>query len=331
MSVKEAFSPTKAVYPDEKPVLDADLTLCPERDRPRMAALINRLAKSEQGMSALSAAVKDGYRFTFMTEDKKANGSTNFYSKRVVLNPFRADDKLIGTLCHECRHAEQNTRSSVLREESRWDVRSNLLYNRAMEADAQACAVAACKELELLGDERPYAEFKEKYPEIESAFDKAFKADGKITDGAMTAAFKGWYDQERMKTLYEQGYILRPMANDLEWIKKGTQGMPFDFSVSAQLTVGEITQRKNGNYFTDDPEILNGGKYMAVAEDTMEQMKNYVAARKAATKEDLSPMLDNIPTRPTYVVPDMIRIEAPAKKPEPLTAARMKLAARNGR
>ena len=333
MSVKEAFSPTKTTCSDEKPVLDADLSLCPEKDRPRMIALINRLAKSEQGMDALTVAVKNGYRFTFMAEDKKANGSTNFFSKRVTLNPFRSDDKLIGTLCHECRHAGQNARSSVLRFEGSWDIRSNLLYNRAMEADAQACALAACKELELRGDKRPYAEFKEKYPEIESTFAKAYEKDGRITDNAMTEAFKGWYDQERIKTLYEQGYILRPLANDLEWIKKGLDGKPFDRSVSAQLTVGEITQTKTGNYFTDDPEILNGGKYMAVAEDTMEQMKNYVAARKQATggKDDCSAILKGIPTRPTYVVPDMIQIASPVGKQALPPAMKRKIAAAKSR
>ena len=31
-------------YPDEKPVVDIDLSQCPVKDRPRMIALVNRLA-----------------------------------------------------------------------------------------------------------------------------------------------------------------------------------------------------------------------------------------------------------------------------------------------
>ena len=317
MAVKEAFNTdlqTGKSYPESKPVANLDLSLCEPENRPRMIAIANLLAKSPIGLETLQTAVDLGYRFNFANDGRKANGTTNFFFKRITLNPHLSDDKLIGTLCHECRHAVQNSHSSALKNEERWDIRSNLLYNRAIEADAQTFSICACKELALQGNDKPYAEFKEKYPEIEKEFDAAFRGAGnKITPEVMTKTFEGWYDQDCMKTRYEQGYILQPMANDLKWMQRGAEGKPFDASVSAQQTIKEVTQTKDGNYFTDDPEILNGGKYMAVTEYTMEQMKNYMEARKQLKKGDKSALLDGIPTCTNVVVPDMVRIE----KPEP--------------
>ena len=329
MTPKECLETEKKpehIYPDEKPVVNINLSICSPEDRPRMIALVNRLAKSPQGLEALTIAAENGYRFNFMAENRSSNGVTNFRHKRISLNPHRSDDKLIGTLCHECRHAVQNTRSSVLNDEDQWDVRSNLRYNRAMEADAQACAVTACKELALQGDDKPYQEFKTYYPEIEQAFDQAYQAAGnKVTKDVMTKAFEGWYDQSRIMTLYEQSYLLRRMANDLKWTAQGTQGRSFDHTVSAQQTIKEITQTKDGNYFTDDPEILNGGKYMAVTENTMDQMKKYVDYRKELTGKDLSEILDGIPTRANVTVPDMIEITKPEKREGQNSVARIAL------
>lgn len=318
MAIKECYNTQNiplTVYSEEKPALNIDLTACSKEERPRMISIVNRLAKSQQGEEALRIAAEKGYRFGFMSDSRNANGVTNFFAKRILLNPHRTDDKLVGTLCHECRHAVQNDRSSVLKDEKRWDIKSNLLYNRAMEADAQVCAVVACKELEDLGDAKPYMEFKEKYPEIETAFNQAYIAAGnKITHEVMTKAFEGWYDQDRIKTLYEQGYILRPLSDDLKWMKKKANGNPFDRSVSAEQTIKEITQTKDGNYFTDDPAILNGGKYMAVAENTMKQMQNYISSRHYLKKGDKSEILTGIPTRPDVPVPNMTKISIPNLK-----------------
>lgn len=318
MTIKENYNTqdkTFTVYTEEKLVLNIDLTACSEEEQPRMIAIVNRLAKSQQGLEALQVAAEKGYRFGFMSDGRNANGVTNFFAKRILLNSHRTDDKLIGTLCHECRHAVQNDRSSVLKEEDRWDIKTNLLYNRAMEADAQVCAIVACKELEAQGDVKPYAEFKDKYPEIEAAFNQAYLAAGnKITHEVMTKAFEGWYDQKRIKTLYEQGYVLKPLSNDVRWMKKGANGKPFDRVVSAEQTIKEITRTKDGNYFTDNPEILNGGKYMSVSENTMKQMQNYIDTRNHLKKGDKSEILTGIPTHPDVSVPNMTEFNIPNLK-----------------
>ncbi|MBO4643861.1 MAG: hypothetical protein J5716_04550 [Alphaproteobacteria bacterium] len=301
-------------YPDEKPVVDIDLSQCPVKDRPRMIALVNRLAKSPAGLEMLTFAAENGYHFNFMTGSSTANGVMSECGKRISLNPHRSDAKLVSTLCHECRHAFQHAHSSVLDEEHNLDVQSNILYKRAMEADAQAYAIRASKELALQGDLEPYYAFKKHYPEIEKAFDQAYQAaDNEITNEVMTKTFESWYDQDCMKAVYENTYILKPMLNDLTWIQKGVPGKEFNRAVSAQQTIQEITQTKDGNYFTDDPEILNTSKYKAVTEKTAEQIEKYVQYRKEMTGDDVSAILKGIQKRPNVPAAEAVEM----KKPEP--------------
>ncbi len=314
MSLKVAFQQSNSVstfYPDEKPVIDVDLRTCPKKDRPRMISMINRLAKSELGRETLQIAAENGYHFNFIRGKNRAFGFADPVSKRIALNPAFSDEKLIGTMCHECRHAGQFVRASDLDEE-KWDVKTNLIYMRAMEADAQAYAASACEELHRLGDTGPKQEFYKYYPEIAKGFSEALiKNDGKLGHNLLTDTFKAWYDQLGTKSVYEEGYLLEPMQQELRNIAKGKGSMTFETSISAQKTIAEIAWTKDGNYFRDDPEILNGGKYLDVSEFTMEQMKKFFEFRKEMTGKDDSKALNGIPTRPNTIKPRVPEMKKP--------------------
>ena len=318
MSVKNSFEqPAQAavVYPDEKPAVDVDLRTCPKKDRPRMISMINRLAKSKLGLETLQIAADNGYHFNFIRGENRAFGFADPVNKRIALNPKFTDDKLIGTMCHECRHAGQFSRASDLSEE-KWDVKTNLLYMRAMEADAQAYASSACEELFRLGDEGPKKEFYKYYPEIAKGFTNALiKNDAQMGNNLLTDTFKAWYDQLGTKSVYEEGYLLEPMQQELRNIANGKgETMTFETSISAQKTIAEIAWTKNGNYFKDDPEILNGGKYLNVSEFTMDQMKKFFEFRKELTGKDDSKALDGIPTRPNTIKPRVKEMTKPPVK-----------------
>lgn len=315
MSVKEAFQQPiqqPVVYPDEKPAVDVDLRTCPKKDRPRMISMINRLAKSKLGLETLQIAADNGYHFNFIKGEHRAFGFADPERKRIALNPNFPDDKLIGTMCHECRHAGQFSRASDLAEE-KWDVKTNLIYMRAMEADAQAYASSACEELFRLGDEGPKREFYKYYPEIAKGFTNALiKNDAQMGNNLLTDTFKAWYDQLRTKSVYEEGYLLEPMQQELRNIANGKgETMTFETSVSAQKTIAEIAWTKNGNYFQDDPDILNSGKYLDVSEFTMEQMKKFFEFRKELTGKDDSKSLDGIPTRENSIKPRVNEMTKP--------------------
>lgn len=315
----QAFEPPggKKEYPDEKPAVDVDLRYCAKKDRPRMIALINRLARSKTGLETLQIAADNGFHFNFIKGEDRAFGFADPEHKRIALNPKFSDAKLVGTMCHECRHAGQFMRASNL-EENRWDVKTNLIYMRAMEADAQAYAATACEEMFRLGDEAPKQEFYKYYPPIAKGFTQALiKNDAQLGDQLLTDTFKSWYDQQGTKSVYEANYLLEPMQQDLRDIANGKDKehqMSFDMSISAQKTIAEIAWTQHGNYFKDDPEILNGGKYLDVCDHTMTQMKKYFEIRKEMTGKDDSKALNGIPTRADTIPPRTKGMKRPAVK-----------------
>lgn len=290
---------------NEKPVVDIDMTECKEEDKPRMIALVNHLSKSPCGLETLQIAAENGFKFSFFEPGVRCCGACDEAGHWVRLNPEESDSKLVGTLCHECRHAGQFVRGAheafgVM------DVRSELISFRAMEADAQTYAITACKELALQGDIKPYEIFKSRYPEIEFAFDTAYQKEGKINHNVMTETFEGWYDQKRTKTVYEEAYQIEPMTKEIYEIKQGKEPTLFynKQKMSAEEAIAMAGWTKEGNYYVNDPKRLEGGKFLDVAEQAMGDMIEFFKLRKELTGLEPDPSLKDIPTRPDYMKRD---------------------------
>ena len=286
--------------PVVEPVVQIDMTECKKEDQPRMIALVNRLAKSPSGLETLKIAEENGFKFSFFEPGVNCCGACDEAGHWVRLNPNETDDKLVGTLAHECLHAGQFVRGAheafgVM------DVRSELIAFRAMEADAQTYAITSCKELALQGETGPYNTFKKRYPEIEKAFDTAYKAAGnQITHDVMTETFEGWYDQLRTKTVYEESYQIEPMLKEIYDLKQGKEPTLFynKQKMSAEEAVAMAGWTKDGNYYTKDPKRLESGKFSDVAEQTMGDMRDFFKLRKELTGMECDPSLDTIPVRP---------------------------------
>lgn len=303
MSLKQAFmdfSPAKQYDASAKPVVDIDMSECKKEEQPRMIELVNRLAKSPCGLETLQIAAENGFKFSFFEPGVRCCGACDELGHWVRLNPTETDDKLVGTLAHECRHAGQFVRGAheafgVM------DVRSELISFRAMEADAQTYAVTSCKELALQGEKGPYEIFKKRYPEIEKAFDTAYQAAGnKITHDVMTETFEGWYDQLRTKTVYEEAYQIEPMTKEIYEIKQGKEPTLFynKQTMSASEAIALAGWTKDGNYYTKDPSRLESGKFLDVAEASMQDMQEFFKMRKELTGMEPDASLASIPTRP---------------------------------
>lgn len=317
------------------PVVDIDMTECKKEEQPRMIALVNRLAKSPSGLETLQIAADNGFKFSFFEPGVRCCGACDEAGHWVRLNPNETDDKLVGTLAHECRHAGQFVRGAheafgVM------DVRSELISFRAMEADAQTYAVTSCKELALQGETGPYNIFKQRYPEIEKAFDTAYKAAGnKITHDVMTETFEGWYDQLRTKTVYEEAYQIEPMTKELYDLKQGKEQKLFynKQKMGAEEAIAMAGWTKDGNYYTKDPKRLESGKFLDVAEQTMGDMRDFFKLREELTGMAADPSLDTIPVRP-----DTMKRDRPKMGEKPMAgmfeaknrilAAKMRYAAR---
>lgn len=305
LPLKNAFEASKLnspeYNPNEKLSVDVDISLCTEEEKPRMINIVNRLAKSEAGRETLEIAAKAGYKFGFL------DAATNCFGccfgggmKCIGLGPMASDDKLVSTLCHECRHAGQGVRMRGIPDRDHLNVASIIRASRAKEADAQAYALKACKELEMQGDAGPLATFAKFYPPIYSAYEKSFAKHGEMNDKVVADVFKGWYDQTGTKQNYEEGYIIEPMHESLEMHKKGKYNVDvytFEANVTSEQVVEKIGWTKNGNYLAgENPKFLDDEHFLSIGERTKEDAQAFFKLREDVISIKPDKSVDSMPT-----------------------------------
>ena len=294
--VKQEYDPKAEL------AVDVDISLCADEERPRMISIVNRLAKSEAGKETLEIAAKAGYKFGFLDAATNCFGCCFGGINCIGLGPMASDDKLVSTLCHESRHAGQNLRMENIPDRDQLNVASIIRASRAKEADAQAYAVKACKELEMQGDKGPLATFAKFYPPIYAAYEKALEdQNGVMNDKVVAGTFKGWYNQTGTKQNYEEGYIIDPMHNAIEQFNKGRTDEVYTFekSVTSEEVVEKIGWTKNGNYLAaEDPKFLDGERFISIGERTKKDAQDFFAIRKEKTGIEIDTSVDSMPTHP---------------------------------
>ena len=211
-----------------------------------------------------------------------------------------SDDKLVSTLCHESRHAGQGVRMENIPDRDKLNVASIIRASRAKEADAQAYAVKACKELEMQGDTGPLATFAKFYPPIYAAYEKALaEQNGVMNDKVVAGTFKGWYDQTGTKQNYEEGYIIDPMHDAIEQFNKGKTDDVYTFekSVTTEEVVEKIGWTRNGNYLADEnPKFLDGERFISIGERTKKDAQAFFEIRKEKTGIEIDNSVATMPT-----------------------------------
>lgn len=273
----------QSAYPEELLTVNVDLSLCTPEELPRMIHIVNRLAKSPAGRETLEIAAQAGYKFGFLDAATNCFGCCFGGINCIGLGPMASDDKLVSTLCHECRHAGQGVRMKGIPDRDQLNVASIIRVSRAKEADAQAYALKACKELEMQGDKGPLATFAKFYPPIYEAYENAFKQEGVMNDKVVAAVFKGWYDQRGTKQNYEEGYIIEPMHDAIEKFNQGTNKDTYTFyhNVDSEKVVEKIGWTKDGNYLAGEkPKFLDEPRYSSIGERTKADSQAFFKIRQ---------------------------------------------------
>lgn len=241
-------------------------------EKQHLAKIVNRISKSKLGKETLETAAKAGYVLYFV-QSSGSRGACNNTQKMLSLNPTFSDDVLTGTLTHEARHAGQFLRGTVL-DWGKASLKKQIMSTRAKEADAQSTACVTLYELKQKGDESAYNKFAETNPSIVEPFEKAVNEG----ENANMAAFKGWYDDKVIKIAYEDWQI-RALQNFKE--AKDFNEFSFDDNLSGKEIAEKICVDENSkSYFTDDPKILEGGKFASVEPETMDFFKKFMKERK---------------------------------------------------
>lgn len=302
LSVKKKYHANNVTpdYPKEAPLVDIEVKgrkgQRKESDEYRLISLINAIARSSAfGRAVLEDAAKDGY--TVVMENQRGScGFCDEQQKVIALNPVLSDDLLVATLAHEARHAQQFSRGA----ESAFGVfnlKSELMYTRAMEADAETAAAATCHEIRVnTGNEGPWKAFSEDSVEIAAGFMRAAPTqDAALNDKMLQEAFNGWYQDIAMMTSYEESYIVDTMKYG---IKRQTRMPAYDKSVESKEIVSLFCSNAEGKcYWENNKDVLNDKEKLSIDPMTYNMAKMFFKVREMRSGQKPDPTLETLPVR----------------------------------
>lgn len=282
-SLKQAFKKSKKeAKPDLTTYVVHGITIRVDNEgsKQKLTEIIEKLQEIETGRGVLKVLEETK---TPLLMESMGNTIGYFSSPdlKIALNYEIPTKKLCSTLVHESHHLMQYLNGGKDYDRFSLDLKSQIMNDRAKEADAQTWAIRACQEWKELGDDAPYEEFKRYYPPIEAAFDKAMKANNYVMDNrVLTETFKGWYDQDGVRTVYENNYMLSPAVADISLLSSSTPAeraeaieKEEDHIIFAYQDRGDlksmspetiIAVSSASDYFIDDPAILEEPRFLGV-------------------------------------------------------------------
>ena len=278
ISVKQVFGKSVNVLSAARQIdCDGVCFFVTSRQEEQIAArLVNRLSKIPTGKKVLEGLKK--YRMPVCFESSSGYGFYN--AQKIVVNPRYSDDKVFSTLVHETRHMYQDKECGINYERNDLDLKSQIMNDRAKEADAQTWAIRASYELKTAGDAGPFNSFKSKSPEIFDEFQAGLaKSGGVLNKDVMTAAFMAWYDQTALRAQYEKSYMTDSAAMDVQRVVMSPvlkSGSPvyYDKRPLKSLTSEQLLTAYASNYFSGDKKALESDKCLSVSRAT-KGMMNY--------------------------------------------------------
>lgn len=296
------YSPqNNSSYPDEAP--EIDIAVKGRRgkkgasDEKRLISFVNTIARNSPfGRAVLEDAAKDG--FTLVMENQKDScGFCDKESKIIALNPALSDSLLVATLAHESRHAQQFARGA---EDAFgvFNLKGEIMYTRAMEADAETAAAATCHEIRInSGNNGPWKDFSEDSVEIANGFMAAAPSkDAPINDKMLQGAFNGWYQDVPMMEAYEDSYIVDTMRYAMKGPKD--QMPDYDKDVKSEDIVKLFCSNAKGEcYWADNRKVLDGRDKISISAETYNTAKTFFEVREMRTGKKPDPTLEDMDVR----------------------------------
>lgn len=277
------------------------------KDQARLVKFINTIAENSPfGKAVLEEAAAAGYTLCF-EQQKDSCGFCDPDSKMIVLNPTLPDNLLIATLAHESRHAQQFCRGASA-EFGQYNVKSEVMYTRAEEADAETAAAATCHEIRINGGiEGPWKAFSSDSVEIANEFMKvAPSKDAPVSDKMLQAAFNGWYKATDMVEAYEEGYIQDVMNEAVQY--KEEASYPYSKKISSTEIVTMFCQNADGKcYWENNKEVLNEKEKLAVCANTIVACDKFFTTRNKRYGTELDNSYLDMPVRDLHNLPAKTR------------------------
>ncbi len=235
-------------------------------EKRKLTIVLNKLKQIPTGQNTLNELAESNTVVSL----EPINGWGAFLPKdnRIVLLKSGPNNKLCSTLVHEARHKAQYQNGCEQWRGNDLDVQSQIMMDRAKEADAQVAALTACFEWADRGDQKPFQAFHEKTPEMYNNYFFRRKKEGfkAYSDKAKSAMFEGWYEQHQIKLVYERNYMgrlaMRELADVLEC--GATAGGYTKAAERLHLTPEQVLKAVGANY-VKDAAFLTSEKALAVS------------------------------------------------------------------
>lgn len=246
--------------------------------------VINTIARgSKIGRSLLEKAAADGYKIK-MNYVAGAGAVCNSEAKVIVLNPAFSEETMISSMVHEARHAEQNKNATWTGSRGDFSIETELMLSRAMEADAQSVAAAACFEIfATTGNSGPLTEMRLTDPHIVLPMESALKnVKSPVTAEVLKAGFNGWFEHTSTVETYEKCYQVAKMnyANGTGDYSRAMFGKTL---TSEQIVSAFCIDPEGKCYFEDDKTVLKDREKCAVSEGTMAEFEKFFTLRRERT------------------------------------------------
>lgn len=268
-----------------------------EESKQKLTEIIEKLQEIETGRGVLKV-LEESKTPLLMESLGNTIGYFSSPDLKIALNYEVPTKKLCSTLVHESHHLMQYLNGGKDYDRFSLDLKSQIMNDRAKEADAQTWAIRASYELKTAGDAGPFNSFKSKSPEIFDEFQAGLaKSGGVLNKDVMTAAFMAWYDQTALRAQYEKSYMTDSAAMDVQRVVMSPvlkSGSPvyYDKRPLKSLTSEQLLTAYASNYFSGDKKALESDKCLSVSRAT-KGMMSYAFNRTGRCYVDKS--LTNLP------------------------------------
>lgn len=269
-------------YPEAEPKIPFEMGT--KRYKNYLSHLINVCAEnSPTAKQILNDAMEFGYKLTMEPLYNMA-GVAYPEKKIIALNTQCDEAMLIATLIHECRHAQQNARFAAGEKIGQCDIQSEIMIERAVEADANTASIAACHEIGLNSKNySPFNSFITSDPDIYYAYKRNCPDMSKGPNNkAMQEAFLAWYKNDTIVSLYEEGYLQNTM--DFAMHKKDYQTDPYNQHLTSEEIVTAFCKNEKGEcYWENDKDILADRNLTAIHSKSFSVIKKFFEKREKET------------------------------------------------
>ncbi|MBR1777075.1 MAG: hypothetical protein IJ752_00615 [Alphaproteobacteria bacterium] len=226
-------------------------------ERAMLTDLINDVAASPTGKALLEKAAALGY--TLSTDSIDGMGHCHAKDKRIVLSNRCSYDKLVSSLAHEARHAEQISKGAEPYYTPNVSLKDQLVEKRLMEADAVATSLMVCQELKEQGNKAPMEAAQLHYEKEIAAFEKGLETSPKE---ALTQAALAWYENKNRLFKHECRVVAAPVSIGANF--ENTTGQYK--KLTAEDCLDRFCSFKDEPYFTKSADELKTPERAGISE-----------------------------------------------------------------